>query len=370
MSDHTLKSRRVRTTLRALLGAAVLLVAVSGPSTSAAQDVSSPGVVNDLSGTRILLTNDDGVQQNAIGIYELRKALCNAGAEVVVVGPWADQSGASMSITFGSSAFRFALDAPDIAPQYAADCGGTGAVFGACRVLTGSPADCTGATTLTPADAVTLGAFFVRDEFGWTDGPDVVISGINRGGNDGLNVNISGTVGAATIASSLGYAAIAVSASSSANPVAAAQWTVGFAGTLRAHDALPADYVLNVNYPSGEPSLALWTSVAQTSPFATGYVRDGLLFTSTFGACVPGPRCGPAAPGTDSAVLASRSISITPVSVDRTVGAGADVDQAQLLVMTGQFDRPQPMTVEGCKSGGWQVRGFQNQGECVSAFEA
>ena len=77
---------------------------------------------------------------------------------------------------------------------------------------------------------------------------------------------------------------------------------------------------------------------------------------------------GPAAPGTDSAVYGSGSISISPVSVNRTVGAGADVARAQLLVMTGLFDRPSPMTVDGCKQGGWQLRGFQNQGACVRAF--
>lgn len=353
--------------------AMVLTVVLISPASAEPRAAgSSPHeVVTDLTGMRILMTNDDGVQQNAIGLFELRKALCAAGAEVVVVGPWSDQSGASMSITFGSSAFKFALDTPEIAAPYAGDCGASAAVFGACRVPTGAPADCSaaGAVTLTPADAATLGAYFVRDEYGWASGPDVVLSGINRGGNDGLNVNVSGTVGAATIANSLGYPAIAISASSSGDRVAAAQWAVGFVGTLGASDLLPADYVLNVNYPSGSPAMALWTTVAQSSPFATGYTRDGLIFTSTFGPCLPGPTCGPAAPGTDSAVYSSGSISISPVSRNRTVGAAADTHDAQLLVMMGLFDRPSPMTVDGCKHGGWQVRGFKNQGQCVRQFK-
>lgn len=358
-------------TVVALLGLAVLVAALlSSPGGAASKAGKVPReVVTDLSGLRVLVTNDDGVQPTATGLYELRKALCAAGAEVVVVGPWSDQSGASMAITFGSGSFRFALDTPDIPPQYAGDCGGSAAVFGACRVPTGAPADCSAAeaVTLTPGDAATLGSFFVGDEFGW-DGPDLVLSGINRGGNDGLNVNISGTVGAATIAGSLGHPAIAISASSSAQPVAVSEWAVGFVGTLAARGELPSGYVLAVNWPSGDPQRVLWTTVAQTSAVATGYVRDGLLFTSTFGACMPGPVCTAPAPGTDSAAYSTGNIAITPVSVNRTVGAPADVEAVRAMVMSGLFDRPSPMTVDGCKDGGWRERGFQNQGECVRLF--
>ncbi len=28
------------------------------------------------------------------------------------------------------------------------------------------------------------------------------------------------------------------------------------------------------------------------------------------------------------------------------------------------------LTVDGCTTGGWQIRGFPNQGECVRAFAA
>ncbi len=300
-------------------------------------------------GMRVLITNDDGVQPGAgsQGLYELRKALCAAGADVAVVGPWADRSGASASITYGSSSTRFTLTTPAIDATYEDDClsaPSAGVVWGACLTSAASPPPCTAAsTTLTPADAVTLGATAAVEELiGWADGPDVVISGINRGGNDGLNVNISGTLGAATVASSLGFPSIAISASSSgvwaANAQAAAAWSVGFIGLLGANALLPSDYLLNVNYPRTDKApitAAAWTTVAQMSPFATGFVRDGLDFASTFAMCTPGPRCGPAEAGSDSAVYSAGTISISPVAVDRTVGARAHTARVRAIVKAG-----------------------------------
>ena len=79
-----------------------------------------------------------------------------------------------------------------------------GATWGACVTAApaeGTPAACDATSkTLTPADAATLGASAaVQQLAGWEQGPELVISGTNRGGNDGLNVNISGTLGAASV---------------------------------------------------------------------------------------------------------------------------------------------------------------------------
>lgn len=311
-----------------------------------------PGSVEDV---RILITNDDGVQPGASsqGLFELRKALCADGADVAVVAPWSDQSGGSASITYGSSATRFTLTEPAIDAAYSDDClsaPSAGAVWGSCVTTAESPPPCgPTSTTLTPADAVTLGATAaVQELLGWEEGPDVIISGINRGGNDGLNVNVSGTVGAATIGSSLGIPSFAISASSSgnwpANANASAVWSSGFIGLLAANDLLPADYVLNVNYPRTDRAPitdAAWTTVAQRSPFATGYVRDGLSFESVFATCTPGPRCGPAEPGSDSATYSSGTISIGAVSVNRTAGAPASSAAVQAVVQAG-FASPVP----------------------------
>lgn len=308
---------------------------------------------------RILITNDDGVQPgvDSVGLFELRAALCAAGADVVVVAPWQNMSGASASITYGSSQTRFTLTRPFIDSPYENDCSESpalGAVWGACVTVVGAPAFCDATTpTLTPADAATLGATAaVQQLHGWPQGPELVLSGTNRGGNDGLNVNISGTLGAATIASSLGYPSIAFNASSSgdatANARGTATWAVGFVARLRQAALLPTGYVLSVNYPrvdKGPVTTAEWTTVAQSSGYATGFVRDGeSSFGSTYGPCVPGPSCGTPAPGTDSAAYSAGRIAVTPISVDRTLGLRttirtiADSLRVRILVQLGAFN--------------------------------
>ena len=62
---------------------------------------------NSVKGLRVLLTNDDSIQgtsamgHDGIGLYQLRKSLCAAGADVIVVGPWGRQSGKGGAITTG-----------------------------------------------------------------------------------------------------------------------------------------------------------------------------------------------------------------------------------------------------------------------------
>lgn len=353
--------RRLRPARRltGLLVAATAIVGTTALSASGAEARRPAPPPATVQGMKILITNDDGVQpgSDSIGLYELRAALCDAGADVVVVGPWKNMSGASASITYGSSSTRFTLTTPVIEPGYADDCAASpsgGAVWGACVTLAAAPSTCNDATpSLTPADAATLGSTAaVQTLTGWAAGPELVISGINRGGNDGLNVNISGTLGAATIASSLGWPSVAISASSSgdalANARGAAAWSVRFVAELRKASLLPTGYVLSVNYPRvdrGPVTKAEWTSVAQVSPFATVFVHDGnLSFQSNFANCLPGPSCGTPGAGTDSAVYSSGKVAITPISVDRTLGLRttirsiADSLRVAVLVHLGVFN--------------------------------
>ena len=351
---------RLSNRLRTGVGLALVATCVlSGPSLVEARRPTPTPAPATVTGMRILVTNDDGVQPGAdsVGLYELRAALCAAGADVVVVGPWQNMSGASASITYGSAETRFTLTRPSIDPTYENDCSASpsaGATWGACITVAVATAECgADSPTLTPADAATLGATAVVQQLnGWESGPELVISGTNRGGNDGLNVNVSGTLGAATIASSLGYPSIALSASSSgdatANARATAAWAVGFVATLRRATLLPTGYVLSVNYPRVDRapvSTAEWTTVAQTSSFSTVFIRDGeSSFQSTFAACVPGPSCGTPAAGTDSAAYSSGRIAITPIGVDRTLGFSTrirtiiDSFLVKTLVRRGAFD--------------------------------
>jgi 5'-nucleotidase len=65
----------------------------------------SASAEGSLEGMRILMTNDDSMQaakennSDGLGLYETRKALCEAGADVVVVAPWAVQSGRGTAVT-------------------------------------------------------------------------------------------------------------------------------------------------------------------------------------------------------------------------------------------------------------------------------
>ena len=95
-----------RTRLWAAIVCAALVMgtlAVS-PSSGSAQETGS------LDGMKILLVNDDSVQgvspiyQDGKGLYEMRKALCAAGADVIAVGPWAQQSGMSARLASPGSA--------------------------------------------------------------------------------------------------------------------------------------------------------------------------------------------------------------------------------------------------------------------------
>lgn len=122
---------------------------------------------------RILLSNDDGYF--APGIECLARALEQV-AEITVVAPERDRSGASNSLT---------LDRPLSLKQTA---NGFYHVNG------------------TPTDCVHLAVTGMLDEL-----PDMVVSGINNGANMGDDTVYSGTVAAATEGYLLGVPSIAVS---------------------------------------------------------------------------------------------------------------------------------------------------------------
>src|SRR3989440_6283293 len=121
----------------------------------------------------ILLTNDDGYQ--AEGLRALAAAL-EAFATVSIVAPSREQSGTAQSLTL-----RQPIVCNKIAErEWAVD---------------GTPADCI---------IVALHKLL-------PERPDLVISGINHGGNLGENVYYSGTVGAAREAAIHHLPAMAVS---------------------------------------------------------------------------------------------------------------------------------------------------------------
>lgn len=125
---------------------------------------------------RILLCNDDGYL--APGISALADSL-NGLAEIVVVAPERNRSGASNSLT---------LDRPLLLKRAA-----NGFYF-----VNGTPTDC-----------VHLAVTGVLDPL-----PDMIVSGINLGANMGDDTIYSGTVAAATEGYLLGIPSIAISLTS------------------------------------------------------------------------------------------------------------------------------------------------------------
>src|SRR5574338_663568 len=160
---------------------------------------------------RILLSNDDGYF--APGIAILEQALAPL-AEVTVVAPERDRSGASNSLT---------LDRPLTVRRSQ-----SGYYY-----INGTPTDC-----------VHLAVTGLLDHI-----PDVVISGINDGANMGDDTIYSGTVAAATEGFLLGIPSFAISITS--KTARHLETAAAVAGELvERHRRTPAGpWLLNVNVP-------------------------------------------------------------------------------------------------------------------------
>ncbi|MCK6603049.1 MAG: 5'/3'-nucleotidase SurE [Bacteroidetes bacterium] len=165
---------------------------------------------------KVLVCNDDGI--NAPGIYALATAL-KAEFDVTVVAPDKQMSAVGHAITIHS---------PLRVSEYKIN----GEFFG--YAVSGTPADC-----------VKLALRSLMKEQ-----PDLIISGINHGGNTSTSIIYSGTVSAATEGTFLGIPSIAISLATYGAPdfsVAA-----GYAlelGKLVLQKGLPGGLLLNVNVP-------------------------------------------------------------------------------------------------------------------------
>ena len=165
---------------------------------------------------QILLTNDDGI--DAPGIAVLRRAVEGLG-EVTTIAPDRDTSAVARSITV-----RRALK---LEPRAFGD-GFSGFA-------------CDG----TPSDCVRIALLGLR-----CPAPDLVVSGVNAGGNMGADVTYSGTVGAAFEAALRGLPAISVSVESM-EPGWLPEAVPLIRGIVRQVIArgLPPHTILNVNLP-------------------------------------------------------------------------------------------------------------------------
>ncbi|MEU0403114.1 5'/3'-nucleotidase SurE [Streptomyces sp. NPDC006197] len=294
-----------------------------------------------LAGMRILISNDDSMQaakasnSDGLGLYELRRAMCAAGADVVVMAPWQVQSGKGTAVTNGGVLTAQRRTALPIG--YEDDCAqapSRGAVYGVCLADGHCAADSPSAT---PADTVKLALRAgLEAEAGWTGAPDLVLTGINSGPNVSAQVNDSGTVGAAVAAIDQNVPAIAFSSSGDGtntsfprvNYRANAEFGARFVAGLARRGLLTADFALKVDYPdvsTGTPAgPPRWTSVGHGQVVWHAYERTGgNSFRIALGLCeeAPGDPCTETLKDADStALLRDGRIAVAPVTADRTYG--------------------------------------------------
>ncbi|HDK38374.1 MAG TPA: 5'/3'-nucleotidase SurE [Thiolapillus brandeum] len=232
---------------------------------------------------RILLSNDDGYQ--APGLKALADALQTV-ADVIVVAPDRDRSGASNSLTLETPIRAHNMDSGFIRVE-------------------GTPTDC-----------VHLAITGLLEEE-----PDMVVAGINAGANMGDDVIYSGTVAAATEGRFLGFPAMAISIASHAPEHfdTAAQIAVQLIERLQ-HKPLAAEYILNVNVP--DLPLAEIQGMQVTRLGHRHKAEPVVKELDPRGR--PIYWVGPAGPeqdagfGTDFYALRNALVSITPLQVDLT----------------------------------------------------
>ena len=160
---------------------------------------------------KILLSNDDGV--NALGMNTLAQVLSEI-AEVVIVAPDRNRSGASNSLTLETP-----LRVNQVRPN----------VYS----VQGTPTDC---------------VHFALNELMKDDMPDLVVSGINHGANLGDDVLYSGTVAAAMEGHFLGVQSIAISLVGKTHFDTAAHVAKDMV-LQHVKNPIPSQYLININIP-------------------------------------------------------------------------------------------------------------------------
>jgi len=232
---------------------------------------------------RILLCNDDGYF--APGIEHLARALADV-AEITVVAPERDRSGASNSLT---------LDRPLSLKQAA-----NGFYY-----VNGTPTDC-----------VHLAVTGMLEKL-----PDMVISGINIGANMGDDTIYSGTVAAATEGFLLGVPALAVSLCSKAGGhfATAARVTRELVLLLQ-RQPLSVPVLLNVNVPdvSHEELAGIVVTRLGKRHKAEPVVRTISPRNETVFWVGAAGEAQDAGEGTDFFAVQNNQVSLTPLQIDLT----------------------------------------------------
>ena len=236
---------------------------------------------------KILLVNDDSI--TGVGLIALVKELYGKH-EIYVVAPKHECSGNSHTLNFRVPITVTKTTIPGYVdvPAWHVD---------------GSPADCT---------RIAL-KVILKDNM-----PDIVLSGINRGPNMGVNILWSGTTNAATQATLHGVRALAFSHVCFTNEPEGFVYAAQFARRLAEMAdkfKFPIRTILNVNFPNLNevtPKKVVVTRMSKTNWFG-GYNVVEEIDENTVSYRVASDYKAEDGPGDDAYEIRQENISITPL---------------------------------------------------------
>ncbi|HYS49031.1 MAG TPA: 5'/3'-nucleotidase SurE [Xanthobacteraceae bacterium] len=240
---------------------------------------------------RILLTNDDGIHAPGLGVLEeIAGAL---SADVWVVAPETDQSGVSHSLSLNDP-----LRLREIGERRFA--------------VKGTPTDC-----------VIMGARHLMKD----PGPELVLTGVNRGQNAAEDVTYSGTIAGAMEGTILGIPSFALSQAYGAATRQQPHWqtAVKYGPELIRRilaEGVPRNVLVNVNFPDCPPEEVRGVAVTTQGKRDQDLLRidarhDGRGNPYYWLAFARRERPTPA-DGTDLSALADRRIAVTALRLDLT----------------------------------------------------
>lgn len=235
---------------------------------------------------KVLLSNDDGIF--AEGLFALKKEIEKI-AEVYIVAPHRERSASSHALTLHKP---LRLQEEKLNGDFLGySCSGT------------------------PADCVVLAVTNVIQK------PDLIISGINRGGNLGCDVTYSGTVSAAMEGAILKIPSFSISVTSlEVNDYAFAAQYARFIAEQMKEIILPPLTFLNINVPNLPYEKIKGVEITRQSYLAyQGKVDKRLDLRGKPYYWIGGSHCtSKDEEGTDISVVRSGKISITPIHLDLT----------------------------------------------------
>jgi 5'-nucleotidase len=240
---------------------------------------------------RILITNDDGIHAEGLGVCEqIARALSD---DIWVIAPEYDQSGVSHSLSLNDP-----LRLREIGERHFA--------------VKGTPTDC-----------IIMGARHILKD----RPPDLVLSGVNRGRNAGEDVIYSGTVAGAVEGTILGIPSLALSQAYLSRSKQSPHWdtAIQFAPDIIRRvlaQGIPRDVLININFPNCAPSevkgIAVTAQGRRRQERLQIDAREDGRGNAYYWIAYVRARGMPPNDGTDVSALALNRIAVTPLRLDMT----------------------------------------------------